>query len=1036
MPPDQDIAKLTAEIQRVQRSTRTFFPAFIRVHNWLRMKIRLYYWWHTLPLATALHVVILVAYTLVITGIGYHTTKTAMPVQANTLTTYDLATSTNYHLRVDGAAIDDRLGARGVAIGDLNGNGQNDAVIVAPNTDYNSRTDSGSIYVIYDSKFTSLTGKGNTLDFSDSSAFHVRFDAPQAAAFSTSADTSQSATISDYNGDGTADLLIAFGATDISNTNTGSLYLISSELLDDYTGTGNTLDLNTSTSYTIRIDGVSASDALTHIGTLDYLDDIDGDNKNDLIIGATNVDNGTSNTGSIYVISSAILDDYTGTGNALSLSDTSKFSIRYDGEAANWFLGSGYHRAVDINGNGENDLVLTSALSPANSRTSSGSVYIIYDDIVRSYSGTGNVVSLATAGTYNLRIDGATADTDLSKLASAIADIDGDGKNDVLVATHLAGNNARANSGSVWLLYNTLLDDYTGTGNTLDLGTSSNYNLRIDGATAEDYLSYNALAVGDFDNNTSNDILIGAARADHNSRTNSGSVYLISNDIISTYSDTGNTIDLSDTTKYRFRWDAATSSSRLLASHRTLEDLNGDGIGDLWFMAYLENSNSRSDSGSVYFWFNFPHTIATPSVEGEETSANRTVTGSVTASDSITTISSIQASVNTATFAGTWSDCTATDGTFDGRDESYSCSLTLPSTGSHTIRIRAKDSNGVYTPVNNYQSVSATYSEATSATPTPTPEATATPTPTAESSSTPTPTPPPTPDTTAPSLTLRTISGLLFKSAYKTFSYYSQRPRPIFAGTTEANATIKVITDSTELCSATADSSGAWKCTSSLLEHKDYAIEIIATDSAGNETKLSKFTLRIAAAAPSTASTSSTTATDTKTSSTPTPVALTLTQASPAPPSSGTYKTTISRKNGVLVLSEFQARLVDLKGSPLSHVFVALGLAEFSATSDYNGIVTFKNIPIGEHVLEHTRGKTRFRVPVSVALASDVQDTLSESDTLEITLKPVEIQLPIRNLGIAVVVWVIIAVLFAAIGSYIGYHRALKRRSVPSGELQ
>ncbi|HSX42365.1 MAG TPA: carboxypeptidase regulatory-like domain-containing protein [Candidatus Saccharimonadales bacterium] len=51
-----------------QRSTRTLFPFFTPLHDWLRLRIAIYRWWHTRPFAGSVHVIILVLAVLAIFG--------------------------------------------------------------------------------------------------------------------------------------------------------------------------------------------------------------------------------------------------------------------------------------------------------------------------------------------------------------------------------------------------------------------------------------------------------------------------------------------------------------------------------------------------------------------------------------------------------------------------------------------------------------------------------------------------------------------------------------------------------------------------------------------------------------------------------------------------------------------------------------------------------------------------------------------------------------------------------------------------------
>ncbi|WP_304504116.1 Ig-like domain-containing protein [Corallococcus sp. EGB] len=59
-------------------------------------------------------------------------------------------------------------------------------------------------------------------------------------------------------------------------------------------------------------------------------------------------------------------------------------------------------------------------------------------------------------------------------------------------------------------------------------------------------------------------------------------------------------------------------------------------------------------------------------------------------------------------------------------------------------------------------------------------------------------------------------------------------PTPVLSGTAEANSTVTVREGTTVLCTATANASGAWSCTSSSLAEGSHTITATARDAAGN----------------------------------------------------------------------------------------------------------------------------------------------------------------------------------------------------------
>ena len=72
--------------------------------------------------------------------------------------------------------------------------------------------------------------------------------------------------------------------------------------------------------------------------------------------------------------------------------------------------------------------------------------------------------------------------------------------------------------------------------------------------------------------------------------------------------------------------------------------------------------------------------------------SDNTPTLSGTATEAIGTISSVEFQVDST--AGSWSACTANDATFDEASETFTCTTSALSNGSHTIYVRATDSNG------------------------------------------------------------------------------------------------------------------------------------------------------------------------------------------------------------------------------------------------------------------------------------------------------------------------------------------------------
>ncbi len=608
---------------------------------------------------------------------------------AHAAQTIDMTSLSNINIRIDGASANDKLGNYDFHANDLNQNDIPDLIITVPLGTYSGRTSVAITYIIYDNLISSLTGTGNTIDLSNSSNWNIRYvgtvTGDSASYYAVAA--------SDLSGNGENDLIISHYAGDHGGTsNRGAVYYIKDDLLDDYTGTGNTVDLATTTNFTTKYIGASAGD---YFGSSIGVDqDFDNDGKKDLFIVAAHASNNSrSNSGSAYMILNTLIDDYAGTGNIVSMGTSTNYNTRFDGASAGFEL---YSYLIpgdgDIDDDEKDDVFLS---SPNASYSGTGSLYLIYNTILDDYTGTGNTLDLSQSSKYNVRINGATNDGyTLGFSVTNFVDLNNDSQNDLMIADSATSYNSKSYSGSIYVLYHSLLSSLTGTGNSLDLSSSSSYNLRIDGSDANSYFGYDNWAA-DYNADGLMDII-----ADNCCVENS--VFIIYNSIFSSFTGTGNTLNLATSTNYSIRYTGPTNNQFDVIY--TNVDLNSDGKVDIINNDALADNNSRANSGSNYIIYNFPHTVS--QTTATRTDATATIVGSVSATNSTTSISGVQYQIDSNSPSGTWTSCTASDGSFNSTSESFTCTTSsAPTTdGTHTIYIRSYDSNTSYTAQSHYLS--------------------------------------------------------------------------------------------------------------------------------------------------------------------------------------------------------------------------------------------------------------------------------------------------------------------------------------------
>jgi len=387
-----------------------------------------------------------------------------------------------------------------------------------------------------------------------------------------------SLTSGDFNDDGKDDILVGAplaDGPDNARTNAGEAYVIFGR--DDGDAS---LDL-AADEPDLTIIGANAGE---NLGFVVAAGDVNGDGTDDILVGArfATPAGGAAGAGEAYVVfGSSSLE------GTLDIAEGQQdFTIA--GASAGDFLGYAL-TAGDVNGDGIADIITAaSAASPDASRPHAGETYVILGS--HDLSGRVDVAQ----DQQDFTILGVEAEDLLANFAAA-GDVNGDGKDDILLGTHKADgpDNKREDGGEAYVIFGK--DDLKG---TLDLVSGDGF-ATIYGAEAQDWLGFYLIAA-DANGDGIDDIVVSARNADgpQNGRNNCGEVYLIFG-----RKELPEVIDIADG-----KQDATilgADPNDLLGHALAAGDIDGDGTADVIAGAPAAGSldNVRDQGGEARVFF-------------------------------------------------------------------------------------------------------------------------------------------------------------------------------------------------------------------------------------------------------------------------------------------------------------------------------------------------------------------------------------------------------------------------------------------------
>lgn len=482
---------------------------------------------------------------------------------------------------INGVGAGDRSGFTVSNAGDVNNDGITDLIIGAPSTIPNGTTGAGESYIVFGSNNIGSSGNFNLSNLNGNNGFVL--------SQINSGDFNEVSVnnAGDINNDDIDDFLIGASTADPNGNNaSGETYVVFGGGNVGRSGNFNLASLNGNNGFIVN--GANTGDRSGR--SVSNAGDVNGDNIDDLLIGAPAADPNGSASGESYVVFGGSNVGSSGEFELSAINGNNGFAI--EGSSALDFQGFSVSNAGNVNNDGFDDLIVGASTADPNGNNS-GESYVIFGGANVGSSGSINTSNLN--GNNGFVLNGISPGDLSGRSVSNAGDINNDGIDDLIIGAPNGDANGN-NSGESYVVFGS---NNLGSSRSFNLSSlNGNNGFTINGISPGGLSGRSVSNAGDINGDNIDDLIIGASRAETSNSGGAGESYVIfgSNNIGS--SGTFNLANLNGNNGFLIDGiDLTTGYSVSNAG-----DVNNDNADDIIIGAYNANGNGNA-SGESYVIF-------------------------------------------------------------------------------------------------------------------------------------------------------------------------------------------------------------------------------------------------------------------------------------------------------------------------------------------------------------------------------------------------------------------------------------------------